>query len=149
MADIVEEMDIYYETLNERPDLGWFLQGHMVVEFMLRKRLSERNPELAHQLRKASFFSILKAALNNDIVSQIAYDVLSQINSIRNKYAHELSYRPTLEEWIDLWSSAQNAFSDMTDGIEQGLAELESVQRLEDADRFSLNELFVQICHDI
>ena len=149
MAYIVEEMDIYYETLNERPDLGWFLQGHMVVEFMLRKRLSERNPELAHQLRKASFFSVLKAALNNDIVSQSAYDVLSQINIIRNKYAHELSYRPTLEEWIDLWSSAQNAFSDMTDGIEQGLAELESVQRLEDADRFSLNELFVQICHDI
>ena len=149
MAYIVDEMDIYYETLNERPDLGWFLQGHMVVEFMLRKRLSERNPELAHQLRKASFFSVLKAALNNDIVSQSAYDVLSQINIIRNKYAHELNYRPTLEEWIDLWSSAQNAFSDMTDGIEQGLAELESVQRLEDADRFSLNELFVQICHDI
>lgn len=149
MADTVKEMDIYYETLNERPDLGWFLQGHMVVEYMLRERLSERNSELAYQLRKASFFSILKASRNNGIVSQSAYDVLSQINSIRNKYAHELSYRPTLEEWINLWASAKNAFSDMTDGIEQGLAELESVQRLEDADKFSLNELFVQICHDI
>ncbi|MGE6453289.1 hypothetical protein ACQKC5_12925 [Shewanella baltica] len=37
----------------------------------------------------------------------------------------------------------------MTDGIEQGLAELESVEKLEDAERFHLNELFVQICHDL
>lgn len=104
---------------------------------------------MSHQLRKASFFSILNAAHNNGIVSQSTYEVLSQINSIRNKYAHELSYRPTLAEWISLWASAKNAFSNMTDGIKQGLAELKSVQRLEDVDRFSLNELFIQICHDI
>ncbi|QGX40160.1 hypothetical protein E2H98_10955 [Permianibacter aggregans] len=50
---------------------------------------------------------------------------------------------------LDIWRSAKAAFCDMTDGIEQGLAELESVEKLEDADRFHLNELFVQICHDL
>ena len=149
MTDSVEEMDIYYETLNDRLDLGWFLQGHLVLEYMLRKRLSERNPELSNRLQKASFFSILQAAYNNGIVSQGACGVLDQINKIRNKVAHELNYRPSLEEWISLWESAQKSFSDMTDGIEQGLTELKSVQKLEDADRFHLNELFVQICHDI
>jgi len=37
----------------------------------------------------------------------------------------------------------------MTDGIEQGLEELRSINKLEDANKFHLNELFVQICHDI
>ncbi len=149
MENSLEDMDIYYETLNEHPDLGWFLQGHMVIEFILRKRLDERNVELAHKLRKSSFYSVLRASYNNGILDSTSHDVLEEINNIRNKYAHELNYRPNKAEWISLWESAQRVFSDMTDGISQGLEELRSVDNCEDADRFHLNELFVQICHDI
>ncbi|MCE4937549.1 hypothetical protein [Aliivibrio fischeri] len=145
----IEEMDIYYETLNERPDIGWFLQGRMVIEYMLRKRLELKNKELAYKLRNSSFFSILQASYNNGIIDSKSRNVLDSINKIRNQYAHELTYRPTLLEFISLWEEALCAFSDMTDGIEQGLSELKSITKLEDADRFHLNELFVQICHDL
>lgn len=142
-------MDIYYETLNERPDIGWFLQGHMVLEFMLRKRLKDRKGTTATSLEQSSFYRILQIAHQNGVVNTKQKAVLEKINHIRNKYAHELTYRPTLAEWIELWENAKESFSDMTDGIEQGLADLYSAKNLEDADRFHLNELFVQICHDI
>lgn len=142
-------MNIYYETLNERPDIDWFLQGHVVIEYMLWKRLEVSNPSLGYELRKSSFHRILNAAYINGIIHLKSKEVIEQINKIRNKYAHELTFRPTLADWFHLWESAQAAFSDMTDGIEQGLEELRSINKLEDADKFHLNELFVQICHDI
>lgn len=149
MPDRHEEMEVYYETLNDRPDIGWFLQGHIVLEFMLRKRLSEINPAISSKLAKSGFYRVMMEAHKAGIINDERKSVLEAINSIRNKYAHELSYRPTLAEWIQLWENAQKAFVDMTDGIEQGLAELRSVRSLEDADLFHLNELFVQLCHDI
>ncbi len=144
-----DEMEVYYRTLEERPDIGWFLQGHIVVEYMLRKRLIEKTGSTSKRLGKSGFYKVLLEAEKHGIVNHDQKSVLEKINSIRNQYAHELDYLPQLSEWLDIWRGAKAAFCDMTDGIEQGLAELESVEKLEDADRFHLNELFVQICHDL
>ncbi len=149
MSDLFDEMEIYYETLNDRPDIGWFLQGHIVVEFMLRKRLREKNTNKAVELSNSGFYQVLQATYENGIIDIERKEVLEEINRIRNKYSHELNYRPTLKEWIDLWESAQRAFTDMTDGLEQGLAVLNSSLSIETAERFHLNEFFVQICHDL
>lgn len=146
---LFDEMEVYYRTLEDRPDIGWFLQGHIVVEYMLRKRLVEITGSTLKKLEKSGFYLVLLEAEKNGVVNKDQKSVLEKINSIRNRYAHELDYRPQLSEWLDIWRSAKEAFSDMTDGIEQGLAELESVEKLEDADKYHLNELFVQICHDL
>ncbi|MBU1219429.1 hypothetical protein KKF34_15990 [Myxococcota bacterium] len=146
---IKEEMDVYYRTLEDRPDIGWFLQGHIVVEYMLRKRISDVNGVFPRKLDKGGFYRILLEAEKLGVVNKKQKLVLDKINSMRNKYAHKLNYVPTLSEWLDIWRSAKDAFTDMTDGIEQGHQELESIEKLEDADRFHLNELFVQICHDL
>ncbi|TNI45081.1 hypothetical protein [Aeromonas veronii] len=143
------EMDIYYRTLEDRPDIGWFLQGHIVVEYMLRKRLCDVQGGASKNLDKSGFHKVLLESERHGVVNNDQRVVLEKINKVRNKYAHDLNYIPELEEWLDIWRSAKGAFSDMTDGIEQGLEELESVEKLEDADRFHLNELFVQICHDL
>ncbi|QYJ88954.1 hypothetical protein [Shewanella halotolerans] len=146
---LFDEMEVYYRTLDERPDIGWFLQGHIVVEYMLRKRLVDITGSASKKLEKSGFYKVLLEAEKHDVVNKDQKNVLEKINGIRNRYAHELDYTPQLSEWLDIWRSAKAAFCDMTDGIEQGLAELESVDKLEDADRFHLNELFVQICHDL
>ncbi|HEW9975280.1 TPA: hypothetical protein VGT13_002238 [Shewanella algae] len=146
---IYEEMEVYYRTLEDRPDIGWFLQGHIVVEYMLRKRIVDLRGAASKKFDKSGFYKVLLEAEKLGVVSEDQKEVLEKINSIRNKYAHELDYVPDLSEWLDIWRSAKCAFNDMTDGIEQGLEELESVEKLEDADRFHLNELFVQICHDL
>ena len=144
----IDEMDLYYQTLEERPDIGWFLQGHLVVEHLLRRRLIEKGTDET-KIQKMGFFSITSKCFEGKIINKKQKEALLFINRIRNKYAHELTYKPSLSEWIDLWKTCQIGFSDQTDGIEQGLEELNSVEKLEDADRFHLNELFVQICHDI
>lgn len=146
---LFDEMEVYYRTLEERPDIGWFLQGHIVVEYMLRKRLVDITGSASKKLEKSGFYKVLLEAEKHGVVNKDQKNVLEKINGIRNRYAHELDYIPQLSEWLDIWRSAKAAFCDMTDGIEQGLAELESVDKLEDADRFHLNELFVQICHDL
>lgn len=146
---LFDEMEVYYRTLEERPDIGWFLQGHIVVEYMLRKRLVDITGSASKKLEKSGFYKVLLEAEKHGVININQKNVLEKINGIRNRYAHELDYMPQLSEWLDIWRSAKAAFCDMTDGIEQGLAELESVEKLEDADRFHLNELFVQICHDL
>lgn len=146
---LFDEMEVYYRTLEERPDIGWFLQGHIVVEYMLRKRLVDITGSASKKLEKSGFYKVLLEAEKHGVININQKNVLETINGIRNRYAHELDYMPQLSEWLDIWRSAKAAFCDMTDGIEQGLAELESVEKLEDADRFHLNELFVQICHDL
>ena len=146
---LFNEMELYYRTLEERSDIGWFLQRHIVIEYMLRKRLVDVAGSTSKKLEKSGFYKVLLEAEKHCIVNKDQKITLEKINSIRNRYAHELDYLPTLSDWLNIWRSAKAAFSDMTDGIEQGLAELESVDRLENADRYHLNELFVQICHDL
>jgi hypothetical protein len=144
-----DEMEVYYRTLEDRPDIGWFLQGHIVIEYMLRKRLHDIKGSASRKLDKSGFYKVLLEAEKHGVVNKNQRSVLEKINSMRNQYAHELDYSPKLSEWLDIWRNAKAAFSDMTDGIAQGLTELESVVKLEDADKFHLNELFVQICHDL
>lgn len=147
--ELMEEMDLYYTTLEDRPDIGWFLQGHLVIEHLLKKRLLQNEFCTEKSLENHGFYTVVSKCFEHGLIDDEKKSVLLLINNKRNSYAHDLTYRPTREEWIELWERAQSAFADMTDGIEQGLAELKSVSKLEDADRFSLNELFVQICHDL
>ena len=77
MYDLNDDMSIYYETLNERPDIGWFLQGHIVIEYMLRKRLIEINPKYSTTLAKSGFYRVLQKAHEEKIVDDARKDVLA------------------------------------------------------------------------
>lgn len=145
----MKEIDIYYATLEDRPDIGWFLQGHLVIEYLLKKRLVQYGYCTEKGLEKHGFYTLVNKCADHGLIDVNQKSVLLIINNKRNSYAHDLGYRPTREEWIELWRAAMSAFSDMTDGLEQGLAELQSVSSLEDVDCFYLNEFFVQICHDL
>ncbi len=140
---------LYEHTLGDRPWLGAFLSGHLAVEFMLRKLVSQYDVKLtafADELRHKQLID-----LNGQIgtVSTAQKDVLISINQMRNKLAHQITYDPSIDEMMDLWAQAASAFTDLTGGISQGLAEMKIERSLYSLDSWVFSELFVQICYDL
>ncbi|WP_288483553.1 hypothetical protein [uncultured Novosphingobium sp.] len=140
---------LYEHTLGDRPWLGAFLSGHLAVEFMLRKLVSQYDVKLtgfADDLRHKQLID-----LNEQIgtISPAQRNVLIAINQMRNKLAHQITYDPSIDEMIGLWTQAAGAFTDLTDGISQGLAEMKVEGRLNSLDSWVFSELFVQICYDL
>lgn len=135
--------------MGDRPWLGAFLSGHLAVEFMLRKLISQYDvtlTEFADELRHKQLID-----LNGQIgtISTAQKHVLIAINQMRNKLAHQITYDPSINEMMDLWTQAANAFTDLTDGISQGLAEMKVEGSLNSLDAWVFSELFVQICYDL
>lgn len=67
---LTDEMDLYYRTLEDRPDIGWFLQGHIVVEYMLRKRLVDITGSTSKKLEKSGFYKVLLEAEKYGVVNK-------------------------------------------------------------------------------
>ena len=76
-------------------------------------------------------------------------DVLLLINQMRNKFAHQLSYLPTIVELKTIYLLSANAFCDLTGGIEQGLEALRYLKNIDEFEQWNMTELFVQICYDL
>lgn len=89
--------------------------------------------------------------LSHDVglIDKAQKDVLLRINSIRNKLAHNITFKPQLDDLRSLWTEAAGAFSDLTDGISQGIESLSKAAALDDLDGWEFPELFVQICYDL
>ena len=86
--------ELYEHAVGERPWLGAFLSGHLAVEFMLRKLISQYDPKLttfADDLRHKQLID-----LNGQIgtINTAQKDVLISINQMRNKLAHQITYDP-------------------------------------------------------
>lgn len=141
--------ELYERAVSDRPWLGTFLSGHLAVEFMLRKLIGQYDAKLitfADELRHKQLID-----LNGQIgtISPAQKDVLNAINQMRNKLAHEITFNPSIGEMMALWSKAAEAFTDLTDGISQGLEEMGSKGNLDSVDTWAISELFVQICYDL
>lgn len=89
--------------------------------------------------------------LNFDIgtISDKQREALVAINKMRNKFAHEITYEPSVEDLKLIFKKASVAFEDMTDGISQGLEELQSAKSVTDLEDWVISELFIQICYDL
>ncbi|MGR6466373.1 hypothetical protein [Rhizobium sp. PAMB 3182] len=141
--------ELYERAVSDRPWLGAFLSGHLAVEFMLRKLISRYDAKLttlADELRHKQLID-----LNGQIgtISPEQKEVLNAINQMRNKLAHQFTFSPSIGEMMALWGQAAEAFTDMTDGISQGLEEMGSEGNLDSIDSWVISELFVQICYDL
>ena len=76
-------------------------------------------------------------------------DVLTQLNRIRNRFAHQITYEPSVDEMKMIYQAALAAFSDLTDGISQGLEALDACSGVRDLEGYAIPELFIQICYDL
>lgn len=126
-----------------------FISGHLMVEFMLVKVIEINFPKLLNFAEDLNHFRLVKLANGLEIITDAQADVLLKINKVRNNFAHNVSYRPSVNEMKQLFTIAKQNFSDMTDGLEQGISELEGKTIIEECEHHIFSDLFIQIAYDL
>lgn len=141
--------DLYQHTVGGNELLSAFLPGHLAIEFLLRKLLVQYDAKLERLGDQLTHARLVQLCFDLDLIDAPQREVLLSINAMRNKLAHQISYAPTLVELRALWSNAAKAFSDLTDGISQGIESLAKAKTISDLDGWEFAELFVQITYDL
>ncbi|WP_019703256.1 hypothetical protein [Paracidovorax oryzae] len=147
--DIASFTDLYQKVAGPGSVTSAVIAGHLTIEFLLRKLVSQYDTKLqslADDLNHARL-----VALNREIgtISASQAAVLLQINQLRNKLAHQISYVPSIAELKVIFDAAAAAFTDLTDGIEQGQGELKKATAVEELEQWVLPELFIQVSYDL
>lgn len=141
--------DLYQHTVSGNELLSTFLPGHLAIEFLLRKLIVQYDENLSGLADQLNHARLVQLSHDVSLIDKEQKDVLLRINSIRNKLAHSITFKPQLGDLRSLWSEAGKAFSDLTDGISQGTENLAQAKTLDDLDGWEFPELFVQICYDL
>ncbi|UMO88878.1 hypothetical protein HP572_04770 [Pectobacterium sp. PL64] len=151
-----DNMNEYEEFLFYRIDdsdlLTGFVIGHLVVEHLLEKII------LSYDIKLKKYFLSLNhsrkiAFINSlELIPDEVAGCLQNINKMRNKFAHQLGYKPNKGELLHLIAQCINSFHDMTDGLEQLHDALEkSDNLLETKEKYGvgLADLFIQVAYDL
>ena len=141
--------DLYQHAIGDRHWLGPFLSGHLTVEFMLRKLVGQYDAKLTGLAQNMKHFQLIDINGQIGTITESQKDVLLSINQMRNRLAHQITYNPTLDEIRNIWTAAAGAFSDLTDGISQGIAEIDVEGNLNSLDSWVFSDLFIQIAYDL
>lgn len=152
VEQIHRQADTINQSLEQRPDVGWFLHGHLVLEYQLKKRLVERRTANRIILDKLGFFTLVTMCHDYKIIDRQKRDVLLRIHALKNNFCRDLMFKPSWVDWVSLWDAAHEAFASVNPehSAEQvAAAATEPMAGFERVNRVSLNKLFVQICQDI
>lgn len=141
--------DLYMRTVSDRRIIGILLSGHLAIEYLLRQLIKSYDPALIKLSKDLTFARLISLNLDIGTINLKQYEVLYRINKIRNKFAHEITYEVAVDELIELFKLASGAFTDMTDGISQGLDALEKCTNICELEDYALAELCVQIAYDL
>lgn len=140
---------LYQKAVGENSLLSSFISGHLVIEFLLMKLVVIYKPSLSSLVESMNHASLIKLTHGLSLIRDDERDVLNKINKMRNNLAHELTFEPSINDLKLLFTEAARAFNDLTDGIEQGLGELNSISSLEDLESWVIPELMIQISYDL
>lgn len=141
--------DLYDRMVNGRPLLALILPGHLAIEFLLAKIVLQRDASLAGFVERSTHAKLIAKCAELGAIDAEKTAVLTLINRTRNKFAHEITYEPTIAELKLIWNAAAKAFTDLTDGISQGLGDLGEKHFVDELEEWVFPELFVQICYDL
>ncbi|MEO1018815.1 MAG: hypothetical protein AAFY56_14150, partial [Pseudomonadota bacterium] len=104
-----------------------FLPGHLAIEFLMRKLLVQYDSNIERLIEALKHAQLIQLGFDVGILSHSQKDVLLEINTIRNKLAHRITYEPKVSDLRKLWDKAARAFSDLSDGISQGAENLNKI----------------------
>ena len=147
--DIASFTDLYQKVAGPGSATSAVIAGHLTIEFLLRKLVSQYDPKLQSLADDLNHARLVSLSRDIGTISASQAAVLLQINQLRNKLAHQISYVPTIAELKLIFDAAANAFTDLTDGIEQGRGELKNAKTVEDLEEWVLPELFIQVSYDL
>ncbi|MBK8903426.1 MAG: hypothetical protein IPM53_19745 [Anaerolineaceae bacterium] len=126
-----------------------YILGHLQIEFLLLKIVEAHSPSLRDFSHKLTHYKLVELVYGLQLITPKQKAALLEINKFRNKFAHDILFEPSVADFVKLFSSAQNAFSDMTDGISQGLSELEELTVINENFEFTLSDMFSQVLYDL
>jgi len=144
--------DFLFNKIDDSDILTGFVIGHLVVEHLLEEiavnydsKLKVHFLSLTHG-RKISFINSL------GLIPDGVASCLQSINTVRNKFAHQLGYEPNKGELLNLIAKCRDNFNDMTDGLEQlhgALKETDSLFEAREHYGVGLADLFIQVVYDL
>ena len=120
-----------------------------MIEFLLVKIIEIKMPTLKEFVESLNHQKLIELAHGLTAITDDMKISLTAINRMRNKIAHDLTYEPSIIEYRDLILLAKTAFSDITDGIEQTLSELDGKVSIRECDEFIFPELFMQVSYNL
>lgn len=141
--------ELYKATVSGDSLISGFIQGHLVVEFLLVKIIGISQPKLLDLAEGLNHHRLIQLVYGIGHISEGQRDTLILINQMRNKFAHHLTFEPTIEEVKQILLKASESFDDLTDGILQGLGEIDAKANIKDCEKWVIPELFVQISYDL
>lgn len=147
--DIVSFTDLYQKVAGPGSVTSAVIAGHLTIEFLLRKLVSQYDPKLQSLADDLNHAKLVALSREIGTISAAQAAVLLQINQLRNKLAHQISYVPTIAELKLLFDAAAKAFTDLTDGIDQGRGELKNATTVDELEDWVLLELFIQVSYDL
>lgn len=143
--------DLYEKAVGIRSNsfLSSFILGHLMIEYLLVKIAELKQPSLNKLIETLNHERLIELVSGLGELDESMKETLLAINTMRNKLAHRISYTPTITEYKNIVLLAQEAFSDMTDGIMQTLDEIEGKSSLDECEEYIFHELFMQISYDL
>lgn len=147
--EIADFTELYQRMVGDRPFVGSLVTGHLAIEFLLRRLVAQYDARLAEHADTLRHHALIALSHQIGTISAEQRDILTTINRLRNKLAHQISFEPTMKELRHLWRRSGAAFSDLTDGISQGIEVLDSAASVDVVELWVFAELFVQICYDL
>ena len=141
--------ELYEATVSGDSLISGFIQGHLVIEFLLIKIIEISQPKLIDLAEGLNHHRLIQLAFGLGHLTDEQCDTLISINQMRNKFAHHLTYEPPIEDVKQIFNKASKSFSDLTDGIMQGIDEIKGKTNISDCDEWVFPELFIQISYDL
>lgn len=141
--------ELYEHTVSGESLLSDFIKGHLVIEFLMIKIIEKSNPQLLLFAEGLNHYKLIQLIHGLNLITDDQQEVLMLINKMRNKFAHQLTFEPPLNDLKIIFEKAAIAFSDMTDGLEQGLGEIKGKSTIKECEDWVIPEMFVQISYDL
>lgn len=141
--------DLYEKTVSADSLLSSFISGHLVIEFLMIKIIEISESKLIDFAEGLNHYKLIQLIYGLNHIDENQKEVLILINKMRNKFAHHLTYEPSINDLNEILTKASEAFSDMTDGLEQGLVEIKGKKTIQDCEDWVISEMFVQISYDL
>ena len=120
--EIFEEL--YQNILIHGNILSTFLRGHLMTEFLYVKVLKIKSNKYSSRVGQMTHFQLINALYNLNYINNDEKNVLVEINSIRNKFAHDLIFHPGIKETKILFENAQKTFPEFFEGFSRGLEKM-------------------------
>lgn len=126
------------------------MAGHLVIEFLLKElAIQKSGTNIRRSIEGLSHAKLIDKNKELYIINDSMALLLHSINRFRNRFAHQLNFEPSKDEWVNLFLQAEVVLSDSTNGVYQGLEEVRSDTSLEKIDAWVFAELFIQTANDL